>query len=73
MFVADLTFIGKTAQADANKPDKLLPNPNVLLELGYATAKIGWERVVLVLNTAYGDPDNPMFDLKQQAFRSSIR
>jgi hypothetical protein len=47
---------------------KLLPNPNVLLELGYATAKIGWDRVVLVMNEAYGRPEQLMFDLKHRRF-----
>jgi hypothetical protein len=68
VFVADVSFIGKTPQADPNKPEKLLPNPNVLLELGYASAKIGWERVVLVSNTAHGDPDKLPFDLKHRRF-----
>ena len=68
VFIADVSFIGKSAQYDANKPEKLLPNPNVLLELGYAAAKIGWERVVLVSNTAYGDPDRLPFDLKHRRF-----
>ena len=31
------------------------PNPNVFLELGYAAASIGWNRLILVQNTAFGD------------------
>src|SRR5690242_17161587 len=34
VFLADLTFIG-TAESDGDKK-KLIPNPNVMLELGYA-------------------------------------
>lgn len=40
------------------------PNPNVLLELGYAAATIGWNRVILVQNTAYGDISTLPFDLR---------
>ena len=59
IFVADVTFIAKT---DSNK---YIPNPNVLLELGYAVRTIGWERTVLVLNSAFGKADNLPFDMLQ--------
>lgn len=39
-------------------------NPNVLVELGYAVAKLSSERIVLVLNTAFGEPEELPFDLK---------
>ena len=32
-------------------------NPNVLAELGYAAAKLGWDRVILVMNKHYGSPE----------------
>lgn len=59
IFVADVTFIGETNKG------KLLPNPNVLLELGYAVKTIGWERTILVLNSAYGKADKLPFDMLQ--------
>lgn len=59
IFVADMTFIGETSKG------KLLPNPNVLLELGYAVKTIGWERTILVLNSAYGKADKLPFDMLQ--------
>lgn len=40
------------------------PNPNVLVELGYAAARIGWDRIILVQNTAYGNIDSLPFDLR---------
>jgi hypothetical protein len=42
------------------------PNPNVLIELGYAAARIGWEHVILVQNTAYGDLGGLPFDLRSR-------
>lgn len=42
---------------------KLMPNPNVMLELGYATKVVGWENVICILNTDYGMPDDMPFDI----------
>ncbi len=58
-FVADVSIVNQGA--DGRKT----PNPNVLLELGFAAKALGWGRVVLVFNTATGDPtvDLP-FDLR---------
>ncbi len=48
VFVADLTPIAKS-------PDgKWLPNPNVMIELGWAMHRPGWERVIGILNMASG-------------------
>jgi hypothetical protein len=63
-FIADLTFIGATDPHDGDK--KLLPNPNVLLELGYAARSIGWDRIICVMNTAYGPVEEQIFDIKQR-------
>src|SRR5688500_11033276 len=38
VFVADLTFVGATPATQAKGQRKLLPNPNVLMELGFASA-----------------------------------
>jgi hypothetical protein len=42
------------------------PNPNVLVELGYGLRALGWERIVLVMNTAFGGPEQLPFDLKMR-------
>lgn len=68
VFIADVSIVGKTEHTDPNKKVKSLSNPNVLLELGYAAAKLGWERIVLVMNTAYGAPEELPFDLKNRRF-----
>ncbi|NDU85378.1 MAG: nucleotide-binding protein [Ferrovum sp.] len=58
VFVADVSIINKGADG------RLTPNPNVLIELGYAVGKLGWDRIVLVQNTEYGSPDDLPFDLR---------
>jgi hypothetical protein len=48
------------------KAKKPAPNPNVLLELGYAIKALGWERIVLVMNTEFGEPTVLPFDLRSR-------
>ena len=58
VFVADISIVGKYREG------RFSPNPNVLLELGYALKALGEERIILVLNDAYGKPDQLPFDLR---------
>ena len=62
LFLADLTFVGSSEEREG-KESKLLPNSNVVLELGYAARSVGWERVIAVMNTAYGPPSQMIFDV----------
>lgn len=62
LFLADLTFVGATPRKKGTHR-KLLPNSDVVLELGYAARSIGWERVIAVMNTAYGPPNELIFDV----------
>lgn len=59
VFVADVTPIGKLG-------GKSLPNPNVLIELGYAVKALGWDGVVMVLNEAYAKVEELPFDLRHR-------
>ena len=65
-FVADLTSVVSYKAADGRK--KQTPNPNVLIELGLAIRSRGWERIVLVMNDAFGSLDHLPFDLKHHSF-----
>jgi hypothetical protein len=58
IFLCDVTIIENTKRPT--------PNPNVLIELGYAAAKIGWGRIVCVMNEHYGIPDLLPFDLRHR-------
>src|SRR5262249_54774811 len=42
------------------------PNPNVLIELGFALGTIGWERIVLVLNDRHGKIEELPFDIRSK-------
>jgi hypothetical protein len=59
LFIPDLTFV---ATRPNNHP---VPNPNVLIEYGYALKCLGEHRVVPVMNVTYGAPSRETmpFDL----------
>lgn len=42
------------------------PNPNVLIELGYAVRSKGWSNIVMVMNRSYGPPEQLPFDLRSR-------
>jgi hypothetical protein len=56
-FVPDLTFVAATGAG------KLTPNPNVMLEYGYALRAKTYSVMVPVMNTAYGPPEQLPFDM----------
>ena len=60
IFVADLTLSFQAATG------KKSPNPNVLIELGYAFSAINDSRVISVTNTAFGGPNDLPFDLSHK-------
>lgn len=62
IFVGDVTIIGSTRGKTA-KERKALPNPNVLVELGYALKALEDKRLILVINTAFAPIEDLPFDL----------
>ena len=59
IFVADISIINRGEK-------RLSPNPNVLIELGYAMKTLGPDKYLLVMNTAYGIPEELPFDLRMK-------
>ena len=58
IFLADLTMIART------NGEKQVPNPNVMIELGYAMRCMGTDRIITVMNEHYGPvKDGVPFDL----------
>ena len=58
VFVCDVSIISKGA---VPRPT---PNPNVLVELGYASKVLGWPNILMVMNTAFGPVTDLPFDLR---------
>ena len=57
IFLPDLTFVAKT------ESDKLIPNPNVMIEYGFALHALTFEAMMPVMNTHFGLPIDLPFDL----------
>lgn len=68
IFVADISIINSHLKPIAGSQIKYrpTPNPNVLVELGYAACNRGWNNVICVLNTAYGDVEDLPFNIRQK-------
>jgi hypothetical protein len=65
IFLADVTFVTKYTKADGVAV-KWAPNPNVMIELGYARRAKGAKRTIEVMNTGTpvsGKPTDLPFDL----------
>jgi hypothetical protein len=64
LFVCDVSIINKGAE---NRPT---PNPNVLIELGYAVKTLGWRRIICVFNSVTGKVEDLPFDLRHRRVRA---
>lgn len=62
IFVADLSTVGSTSDGK-----KKLQNPNVLIELGYAIAQLGWDRIILLFNKEFGEFKDLPFDIEKRS------
>lgn len=58
VFICDISII------NINSEGRKTPNPNVLYELGFASAILGWDRIIMIQNTAFGSIEDLPFDLK---------
>lgn len=58
IFIADISFINLTGSG------RLTPNPNVLIELGYAAKTLGWDRIICIFNKQFGKIEDLPFDLR---------
>jgi hypothetical protein len=60
IFVPDLTFVGKRIDG------RPTPNPNVLVEYGWALKALRYSRIIPVMNVAFGEPtpETMPFDMR---------
>lgn len=67
IFIADISIINKLSEG------RKTPNPNVLLELGYASKVLGWDKIICLFNTSYGRIEELPFNLRfRRPFAYSI-
>ncbi|ENU93588.1 MULTISPECIES: TIR domain-containing protein [Acinetobacter] len=62
-FIADVTSIANVSDPESKLP-KLVSNSNVMMELGYAVAYLGWNRIILICNEGYGQIELLPFDVR---------
>jgi len=55
--VVDVTIINAGCRMPDGASPRLTPNPNVLIELGFAAGVVGWERIVMAFNSGFGGRD----------------
>lgn len=60
LFVCDVSIV------NSNAVGRKMPNPNVLVELGYAASKLGWDRIICLFDGNTGDIEELPFDLRQK-------
>ena len=60
LFVCDVSIVNSNAEG------RKMPNPNVLVELGYAASKLGWDRIICLFDGNTGDIEDLPFDLRQK-------
>jgi hypothetical protein len=61
VFVCDITHVDEIITSEGNI--RGIPNPNVMFELGFAVRQLGWDRIVCVLNSEYGNMEYLPFDI----------
>ncbi len=57
-------FVADVSRINPGSSSRPTPNPNVLIELGYAIRTLGIDRVILVANLAYGTVEDLPFDIR---------
>lgn len=57
-------FIADTSIINSESEYRKTSNPNVLFELGYASNKIGWEKIICTFNLYYGKVEDLPFDIR---------
>lgn len=67
VFVPDVSFVGQTNKG------KMVPNANVMIEYGWALRSLTGDRIVSVMNTAFGDPEEHKLPFDLQHLRWPIR
>ena len=71
IFVGDVTLVGSIkTDVGGEEQVKKTPNPNVSLEMGFAAATIGWDRIICVMNEAacFGTREEQAFDVRNRRY-----
>ena len=59
-------FIGDISIINPESCFRKTPNPNVLIELGYAVKTLGWQNIICMFNSDYGNVELLPFDIRSR-------
>lgn len=60
IFICDISIINSESEG------RKVPNPNVLIELGYAAKKLGWNNIICLFNKEFADVEDLPFDIRSR-------
>ena len=60
LFICDVSIV------NSESSQRKTPNPNVLIELGFAVHKLGWDRIICLFDGNTGDVEDLPFDIRQK-------
>lgn len=60
IFIADISLINPKTN------ERITPNPNVMIELGYAAKALGWSNILCIYNVEFGKLEELPFDIRQR-------
>lgn len=63
IFIGDVTIVNKNILSKFLK-QRITPNPNVSIEVGYAISEIGWERIILLHDIDKAKTEELPFDIR---------
>jgi hypothetical protein len=61
LFIADVSIIN-----NGDDGNRKVPNPNVMYELGYASKKLGWDKIIQISNKDTTSIDDLPFDIRKR-------
>ncbi|RDB02271.1 hypothetical protein [Runella aurantiaca] len=65
IFICDVTIVNSGSTSP-----RFTPNPNVLIELGFAINSLGWDRIICINNLACGRNEELPFDIRKHRILS---
>ncbi|WP_330443302.1 hypothetical protein [Flavobacterium sp. C4GT6] len=66
IFLSDISLISNASIFNKVSQTRKVCNPNVLIELGYASSRIGWNKILCVYNLEYGQIEDLPFDIRHR-------
>jgi hypothetical protein len=60
IFICDISII------NSGSDKRKVPNPNVLIELGYAAKRLGWNNIICLFNKEFANVEDLPFDIRSR-------